>query len=353
MALALFLLGGAHALTRRDLRRLAAGMIALGAVMGLIAIVQKATSPAAIYGFWLPREGGQPFGPFVNRNHFAGWMLMALPLALGQFCASVSRGMRGVRPVWRDRLLWFGSREANGAVLGAAAIAVMGLSLVMSLSRSGILGFGLALAVSGWFIWRRQALGSRRMLALAYIAMLGIAAIGWTGAERIAGRFAAPDTLTLDGRLATWRDASRILVQFPLTGTGVNTYGTAALFYQTVDLSRYYNEAHNDYLQLAAEGGLLVGLPVVLLVACFVRDVRHSFTGLPPDSRSCWIKLGAVTGLLAVAFQESADFSLQMPGNAVLFALLCAIALSRPAGEPDSVQVARHPVVVRDDQRVG
>jgi O-antigen ligase len=352
IAFALLLVGSAPALTRRDLRRLAQGITVLGAVMALAAIVQAAASPTAIYGFWLPREGGQPFGPFVNRNHFAGWMLMAIPVALGQFCPTVSRGMKGVRPAWRDRLLWFASPEANHAALIAAAIAVMSLSLVMSLSRSGILGFVLALAIAGWFVRRRETVASRRALVLAYIVLVVLVAISWTGTARIAGRFTAPDTLTLDGRLATWRDAAHIVELFPLVGTGLNTYGSAALFYQTIDLARYYNAAHNDYLQLAAEGGLLLGLPILLLVGVFVRDVRCSFAGLRPESRSYWIKLGAVTGLLAIALQESVDFSLQMPGNAVLFAVLCAIALSVPVSEP-SVQAARHPVVMRDDDRVG
>jgi O-antigen ligase len=89
-------------------------------------------------------------------------------------------------------------------------------------------------------------------------------------------------------------------------------------------------EAHNDYLQLAAEGGLLVLLPAVALAAVFVREVRRRFREAGPGLTSYWLRGGAVAGLIAIALQETVEFSLQMPGNAVLCAVLCAIALHRP-----------------------
>ena len=95
------------------------------------------------------RWPASPFGPFVNKNHFAGWMLMALPLTLGLVCAGISRGMRGVRPAWRERFLWLSSPEANELILLLAASAVMALALVMTMSRSGIGALALALALTG------------------------------------------------------------------------------------------------------------------------------------------------------------------------------------------------------------
>src|SRR4029077_10276375 len=114
---------------------------------------------------------------------------------------------------------------------------------------------------------------------------------------------------------------------------GLNTYGVATLFYQQHDLAQYYAQAHNDYLQLAAEGGLLLLVPAAACVVAFITAVRRRFKEETSTS-GYWVRVGAVTGLAAIALQETVEFSLQMPGNAVLFAVLCGIALhdSNPPG---------------------
>ena len=85
-----------------------------------------------------------------------------------------------------------------------------------------------------------------------------------------------------------------------LTGTGLNTYQVANLFYQQHDLANSVSSAHNDYLQLAAEGGLLLIVPILLCVAFFVRDVRRRFRE-DGQSSSYWLRAGAVAGLVAIA----------------------------------------------------
>lgn len=100
----------------------------------------------------------------------------------------------------------------------------------------------------------------------------------------------------------------------------------------------YFGEAHNDYLELAAGGGLLVGVPIAACLFVFVRDVRRRMRD-EPGSDAWWLRRGAVTALLAIALQEVVDFSLQMPGNAVLFAAVCAIALHEsPERPPDAAK---------------
>jgi O-antigen ligase len=145
------------------------------------------------------------------------------------------------------------------------------------------------------------------------------------GADAIAARFEADSTVTLSGRFRIWHDTLAIARDFWLTGTGLNTYGVATLFYQTSVPQAHLREAHSDYLQLAAEGGLLLGIPVLLTVMAFVAHVRRRFRD--DEGSTYWIRAGAVTGIVAIAVQSIAEFSLQMPGNAVLFAALCGIAL--------------------------
>ena len=115
----------------------------LGVLLALVGIIQLALlgqdvyTGMRIYGFWKPRNVlTTPFGPFVNKNHFAGWMLMAMPLVAGYAAGLAERGMRGVRATWRDRVLWLSSRDggrlqlvgfrapAHGRVADADALAL-------------------------------------------------------------------------------------------------------------------------------------------------------------------------------------------------------------------------------------
>jgi O-antigen ligase len=272
--------------------------------------------------------GGAPFGPFVNKNHFAGWMLMALPLVLALLCGGIERSMRGLRPGWRYRLLWLSSPEANRLILLAAGAAVMALSLVLTMSRSGISSMALSLLLTGWFVARGLRGGSRRTAGIAYLLLLTITVVGWIGADTIVTRFSKTDWTEFNGRRGAWVDAWNVASSFPVSGAGVNTYDTIATHYQRHGLQAHSGEAHNDYLQLAAEGGLLVGIPALICLVLFVREVSRRMSD-EPGSTSWWLRRGAVTALVAIGLQEAVDFSLQMPGNAVLFAVVCAFAMHR------------------------
>jgi putative inorganic carbon (HCO3(-)) transporter len=330
----LLVAGSARLVTIRGPHALARAVAIIGVLLAMAAIIQKPLSTGKIYGFWTPETAGEPFGPFVNKNHFAGWMVMALPLTLGLLCGAIARGMRGVKPTMRDRLLWLSSPEANRLVLLAGASAIMTLALVLTMSRSGISATILALSLTGVLALRRLGTTTRRAIATGYLVVVVVLIAAWVGVDTIGSRFAGANWSDLNGRRGPWADAAGIASMFPLTGTGLNTYGVAMLFYQQHDLARYYSQAHNDYLQLAAEGGVLLIVPAVLCVAALGTVVWKRFKEETSTS-GYWVRVGAVTGLSAIALQETVEFSLQMPGNAALFAVLCGIALhATPARHP-------------------
>ncbi len=296
---------------------------ALGVVMALAGIIQRPLFNGQIYGFWSPLEGGNPFGPFVNRNHFAGWMLMALPVTIALLCGEISRHRE--RPGWRDRWLWLASPAASRLWLLTGSAALMTLSLVLTTSRSGIAAG--TLAVIGTALASRRYGGRRRAVALALVTSLLLLVVGWAGAGTIADRFGTGQEDVVS-RSRVWADAVGVFQQYPLAGTGFNTYDVAMVFYQRFDKPLRYSRAHNDYLQLAAEGGLLLIVPAAICAVMLARGVRRRFV-MERRRSAYWARRGAVVGILAVALQDVADFSLQMPGNAFLFAVLCAIALHR------------------------
>jgi len=314
-------LGVARCSTRAALR-LAWFVSWLGMAVALIGVVQKPLYAGEIYGFWRPMTHGTVFGPFVNKNHFAGWIAMAMPLVLGGFCAMVSRA-RGAGV--RDRLLWLSSRDGNQAVQAVLAALLLGVALALTLSRSGMLSLAAALLFLGWAAVRRHRGGIAPSLAIALVTLALLVAVDWAGLDKVIARFDAADTTGLSGRLPIWRGASAMAADFWATGSGLNTYGIATLFYPAVVPAHHLREAHNDYLQLAVEGGLLLGVPVLIAIAGFVIAVRRRLAA--SDGPAYWVRLGALGGIVAVAVQSAVDFSLQMPGNAVLFATLCGVAL--------------------------
>jgi O-antigen ligase len=324
-ALGLLMVGSSRILDRRSTRILAGGVVTLGVVVALMSMIQRATFNGKIYGFWELRQGGEPFGPFVNRNHFAGWMLMALSVSIGMFAAAFSKHARDSKGV-RNGLLWLASSQANQVLLLGFAVMTMALDLVLTLSRSGILGLAGLMTIVPLLIARRQVTAARRRIVLIGLPLVALLAFFWGGLDAINARFAAAGGAGLSDRPEIWRDALRVARDFWLTGTGLNTYGITMLYYQTAMPGLHVREAHNEYLQLAAEGGLLIGIPILVTIAMFVRRVREC---LHHDiGTGQWIRVGALAGIAALAIQSFVDFSLQLPGNAVLFTVLCGIALS-------------------------
>ena len=340
VAFAVLLLGSARAFGRFGVLAFVRALIAIGVGVALFAIVQAALNAGRlayevkIYGFWQPIYRATPFGPFVNRNHFAGWMLLVLPIAVAYLCGMIERGLRHVPGTWRHRTLWMGSPEGGRAVLMALAVSVMGLSLLASQSRSGLSSLTLALVLAGG--WLAITRGGLRRLALPLLglAIAGIILLAWAGAGVALGRFSTAGS-ELGTRLAAWHDAVRIISQFPLMGTGLNTYGSATLLYQTTSRSTHFQEAHNEYLQIAAEGGLLLIIAVAFCVWRLMRMARSRFTSGDEPTLARWTRIGAATALIAIAFQSLMEFSLQMPGNAALFAVVAAIAIHAGGAEPE------------------
>jgi len=336
VAFALFLIGAVRLASSTGAPSLARPLIILGTALGLFAIVQAGLFAESngtikkIYGFWQPRLGGSPFGSFVNRNHFAGWTMMVLPIALASICAAWEE--RFAAKDYRDSLSWLSTRRGAGVMFTTLAAAVMGLALLMTQSRSGMAAFAAAGLMFGGIVVSRQANGRAKIVAVAIVAMLFVGVTAWAGFDRIAGRLTdvpVTDTPHPTGRLQAWSDTVRIIRDFPWTGSGVDTYGRAMVVYQTGDRRLHFQEAHNDYLQIAAEGGALVGVPAIMAAVIFMRDVRRRFREAPRHGTSYWLRIGAVIGLVAIALQSTVEFSLQMPGNAALFAVIAALALHR------------------------
>jgi O-antigen ligase len=306
-------------LRHRHLRLMARSVAWLGLAITILAVVQGATSDGMIYWRFKPlHPGAQPLGPLFNRNDMAAWILLALPLSLGYLIMRVEarRTMRLAR-LLDMRLMWL-----------LAASASMVLLLFLSLSRSGLLGLAAA-ALCGLMLTRRRVGGRTRGLLAVYGAAAVAAIAAWANIAAVIARFDVPGAGG-GGRAAVWRDSGAVVRDFWMTGTGIGTYVTAMRVYQRHDRTYYYNHAHNDYLQLATEGGLLLGIPAAAALISLARLARRRLTA--DESPVFWVRAGAISSLTAAAVQSLWDTGLRVPANAVLCAVVAAIAVHAPRG---------------------
>ena len=253
---------------------------------------------------------------------------MALPLGLALIIGEHEEAL----PAWRTQgvrgwLVWLSSPRGGRAMLLFLAVMLMTLSLLMTRSRSGLGGFAAIALMMILVVARRfQSRALVAWLSVGFGLFGGLMLIWASQFETVRGVMHAS---SISMRVAIWRDAWSIIQRFPIFGAGLNTFGKATILYQSSG-AEHYNEAHNDYLQLLAEGGLILGVIVFGIVALLIRSVRRQFRAHPDLTSVYWIRVGAVVGLIAVALQSAVEFSLQMPGNAALFTVLLAVALYAP-----------------------
>jgi O-antigen ligase len=332
-AFGLLLVGSIRALRYMNLMTLVSQLTILALLVGLVGIVQKALASSEnplIYGFWRPQFQGDGFGPFVNRNHYAGWVVMALPLIAARMIAlteSLGGGHSSLSGAWRR---WVASQEAGQAAFAAAVVFVLGISVVLSGSRSGLASLAVVLVVLGAFVAHRVGRWRRRFVFALSVPVLLAAVMAWAGYDIAMRRLQQVPVEILD-RVSVWSDTVRLIGDFPIAGVGLGAFAKAMAVYQTAPTHTLFVQAHNDYLQLMAEGGALVVLPALAVLFLVGQGIWRRFSKGDDEPARFWLRAGAVAGLCGIAVQSLVEFSLQKPGNTVLFVVLVALALHRPS----------------------
>jgi O-antigen ligase len=294
-------------------RRVLWTIVGAGLAITVEAFVQSASSdPLRIWGIWHPRWDWGVFGPYVNRNNFAGYLVMSAAVALGLALEALSR-LRGAWGRRRRGILALGDAEGNAALRAAVVVMVLVAGLVASTSRGGISAFAAA-ALLMPLAARHKGRTAAAVLALA---SLGVA---WIGLGRF---FSAFGRGVRGSRVDLWLDMLKMFPRFPLLGDGLNAFSTAYPWYQTVGRTEWIGEAHNEYLQALLDTGL-VGFVLFgfLLVTVFRRALGRAAQGP--------LELGILTALLGLALHNLVEFNWQIPANAATWVALAALACREP-----------------------
>lgn len=314
-----------EALARGGVRS-ACRMIAwTGLALTLVALAQRATGPLTLLWRWrAPDPGSQPFGPFVNPNHCAAWLVMAAALTAGYFVAhrrTHRTGHSSRRLLLRDWLA-----DGSGLIL-AGALVMMLLGVAASLSRAAILAATVALGCGLASLPRRRAVGRSVLVGGAIVAMVLAAAL-WANRDGLERKFSAATAVS---RVAIWKETAPLVTDFWLTGTGAGTYSRAMLHYQQTGRELHFNQAHSEYVQLMAEGGLLLTVPSLVAILGWLALARRR---LRCDAHELfWVRLGAACGLLGLGVQGLFETASRVPANALLAAVLAAIVVHERDGK--------------------
>src|SRR5882672_1971520 len=212
-----------------------------GFLVSLFAILQHLTSNGKLYWFREIRSGGLPFGPYVNRNHFAGFAELVLPLAL--------------IPLVLGRV-----RRERWPVVGLFADLPVG-ALFLSASRGGIVSLVAELGVLALVMILRRTMG-KPLLAGAAVLLVALLLVSWLGVGPILQRLSTVQLVevTAGKRAAMRGDTWRIFLDHPFVGTGLGTLQIVYPPYETLYDGKIVNHTHNDYLEALAETGIAGGL---------------------------------------------------------------------------------------------
>lgn len=323
---------GAGGSTRTVCRALAF----LGALAAVMALIQRAVAPRTVLFLLEPdARSANPFGAFVNRNHFAAWLLLVAAPVAGYGIARL-RIHPTSRGHWRQSI---GQILSSGAVYTALAVFVQVGVLLVTLSRSAVAGLGVAALIFWSFGRSRVEIEIERTKLPAALGIAGAALLmivlfvdvgGW--AARFEHSFGA-DTGAFS-RQTIWRESLPVMRDFWLTGSGAGTYADAMTLYQqsrvwvgSMQRWAFFNNAHSHYVQVASEGGLLVGLPALLVLVLTAKLGRRAVRA--DKGEMFWVRVGAAAGLGGLATQSLWEVALIMPANAVLAGVVGGLLLYR------------------------
>jgi O-antigen ligase len=309
-------LAGQTLLRGAQARSLALVFSVYGAALAAFALLYGVSSNGKLYWLRQPHDGGWIYGPYVNHNHYAGLMEMLVPIPL---VLSLTRLASG-----------------RARAVAAAAAALMVATIFLSGSRGGMLAIVAELVILAVLLIKQKR-GLRTAIGVGTFLAIVIGLFTWVGGDELVRRMGTVNMshseITSDLRFAIDRDALHMFGKKPVLGWGLGTFPVVYPRFRSFYTNFFVNQAHNDYLQLLVETGLLgFGTMLWFLLTIYTRAIKKigDWTG----EISAATTLACVLGLSGILVHSAFDFNLQIPANAALFYVLCTIAASEPFAQP-------------------
>ncbi len=293
---------------REKLTKMIVILTVFGFCLAVFAIVQKATWNDKIYWIRELTVGGEPFGPFVNRNHFAGFIGMLVPLGLGYTLTRENR----------EKFIFFGFLTV-----------IMTLALFFSLSRGGIVSFFASMALFSMLVVITRV-QTKKMWAVAAFLIIVVAYLVYFGIDPVINRFYEAD-ITKEQRIIVWQSTLTAFRDFWLTGSGLGTFIDMFHLYSPASVQSIYDHAHNDYLEYMLETGT-IGITLLLT---FVGLLLFPFAKADFQEKRGMIRIAVISSVFSIMMHSIFDFNLHILSNMLLFAVVLGMlsSLSISSGE--------------------
>jgi len=315
-----FLLVKHHVATVRNIWRVICAILATGAAICLIAFLQRITGTQYIYWFWQSRNASPVFGTFVNRNTFASYIELLIPIA---FALMVCKAP-GEEP-WRTLT----RRVSSGAL-----VILLCSGLLMTLSRAAVVAVSITALFGLFILFLKGRDAFAKLTALSATVLLFMFAWGAVG-EQLYSRFIRLAQGKVLGRILIWRDSLNAFAESPLVGLGFGCYKYALPPYKMRDsVHTFVSHAHSEYFHYLVEVGL-IGLMVLAVLALLLLLLGAYRVARCKEPVVKYALAGGLLGCLCVLIHSAFTVSLHMP--ATLFVFLCILALAsqrHDAAEP-------------------
>ena len=308
--------------SRRRLRQLAYVVIYSGLFQAVYGSLM--TLSGLGYGFFIKNPSAlNVTGTFINRNHLAGYLVMALSVGIGMMIASLDTKSDYTA---KQRLRKYLQLILSPKLRLRLYLAMMVIALVLTHSRMGNTSFFAALIIAGGIglILSRHATRGTVILLISLIAIDVFIVGAWFGLEKVAVRI-EETRLVKETRdevdiyvIEQWKD-------FKWTGSGLGSFYSVFPKYRKEDVGGFYDHTHNDYLEFASDTGVigvaLLGLVIVMSIyVALVAQYRRR------DPLMRGISFAAIMSICAMMIHATVDFNLQIPANAATFMLILSMA---------------------------
>jgi O-antigen ligase len=310
VAYALLCFLAAQSLLRSSQARTLATIFAVyGFLVASFALVQGVASNGKLYWLRQPRLGGWIYGPYVNHNHYAGLMELLIPIPL---VLSLTR-----------------LTEEKERIAAGVAAAIMTGTVFLSGSRGGMLAIFVEFMLLAIVLVRRRKTVRIAIGTIAFAIVLATL-LTWLGGQELTTRITSISTearTEISGgmRLSIDRDSLRMFRAKPVLGWGLGTFPVVYPQFRSFYTNFFVNEAHNDYLQLITELGLL-GFGTMIWFLVVVYRTALGKIGHWTSEVTGALSLACMLGCTGILVHSLVDFNLQIPANAALFYVFCTLA---------------------------
>ena len=300
--------------TKKKIVNCAIAVIVFSAALAFFGILQRLSGTEYIYGLRRPAQAIF-FGPFINQHHFAAFMELASGLALGI-------------------LLGRGVNREQRIFLSIAAV-VMGIGVVFTGSRGGILSYIGVITIAALLSFLKlqdsdrgeSRVGRMATLAGGAALLIGVVLAGFFlgGGEALFRGLGSDQSDITSGRTHFWSVAWKIFLDHPIIGAGHEAFAVAFTRYDTWHGAFRIEQAHNDYLQMLADAGVLGLACVAAFIYLLAKKSLNVIAGSADDLRTS-IAIGALSGCAGIIIHSVVDFPLRTMSNAIFFLLLVVFA---------------------------